>query len=388
MTSSVALRQVARIRNGFAFSSEDFQETGAPVIRMSDLEHFFVNTKQAVRVDLRFLEDLPQFQIARGDLLIGMSGSVGKVAVYQSDEAALQNQRVGVFQVVDPERLDARYLKFFAQTLEPKLLEVGKGVAVKNVSAEDIESFPIPLPDLLEQKRIAAILERADQLRRLRRFGLEMAEAFPVAAFLRLFGDPHRNPMGWPLEPLGELCKRVTVGFVGTMVNEYVPNGIPLFRSLNVRRNSIDPTELKFVSEAFHRRILKSSLSPGDVVAVRTGKPGVSAVIPRKFAVANCADLIVMSCGTALRPRWLSETLNIMLGDADSIRGTTGAIQTHFNIERAREIAIPLPPLALQEVFVEVANKLETLLDVLRELLRQADHLFQTLLHQAFTSGL
>ncbi len=95
-----------------------------------------------------------------------------------------------------------------------------------------------------------------------------------------------------------------------------------------------------------------------------------------------------MTCGTGLRPRWLSEVLNILLGDAESIRGSTGAIQTHFNIERARETSIPVPPISLQEKFVKIAMMRESIVTVQFEALRQAGHLFQTLLHRAFTSGL
>ena len=55
----------------------------------------------------------------------------------------------------------------------------------------------IPLPPLPEQQRIAAILERADRLRRLRRYALELSEGYLQAVFVEMFGDPVRNPKGW-----------------------------------------------------------------------------------------------------------------------------------------------------------------------------------------------
>src|SRR5438445_445723 len=148
---TIQLGEVARIRNGFAFPSEAFRQSGVPVIRMSDLQDAEVNAKSAARVDASFLRDLPEFRIQRGDLLIGMSGSVGKIALYLASEPALQNQRVGLLRVRDKSALDFDYLRFFAVTLEAKLAGLGKGVAVKNVSADDIESLPIPLPIIREQ---------------------------------------------------------------------------------------------------------------------------------------------------------------------------------------------------------------------------------------------
>jgi type I restriction enzyme S subunit len=256
----------------------------------------------------------------------------------------------------------------------------------KRVPVSFLETARIPLPDLPEQRRISLRLEQADRLCRTSRYALELTDTFLSAAFLQLFGDPHTNSRKLPVKLLGDLCERVTVGFVGPMVNEYVPRGIPLLRSLNVRRNLIDRTDLKFVSAAFHDRLRKSSLSPGDVVSVRTGKPGVTAVIPPTIEDANCADLIVMTCGPSLVPSFLSELLNLLLGDRDQIQGTTGAIQAHFNIERAKQVRVPVPSLVLQQRFVAMVERVERLRAVKREALRQAEHLFASLLQRAFSA--
>ncbi|MBI5909357.1 MAG: restriction endonuclease subunit S [Betaproteobacteria bacterium] len=262
--------------------------------------------------------------------------------------------------------------KFIGGTTRPKLT---KGNA---------EVIKLPLPDLPEQKRIAGQLEQADRLRRTRRYALELSDTFLPAAFVKLFGDPIRNLKHWPSIQLGDACERLTVGFVGSMVNEYCDSGIPFLRSLNVRRNVIAPSELKFVSETFHAKLSKSALRPGDVVSVRTGKPGVSAVIPEWIAESNCADLIVITVGRKLVPLFLAELLNQRLGDVDHISGTTGAIQTHLNIERARELVIPLPPIGIQERFAEVVRRHQRLRANQSEARREADHIFRSLRHRTF----
>ncbi len=111
----------------------------------------------------------------------------------------------------------------------------------------------------------------------------------------------------------------------------------------------------------------------------------MTAVIPQSFEDANCADLIVMTCGPRLVPSFLSELLNLMLGDRDKIQGTTGAIQAHFNIERAKKLVIPLPPLPLQQHFAALVARVEHLRAAQREGLRQAEHLFASLLRRAFS---
>ena len=60
-----------------------------------------------------------------------------------------------------------------------------------------LKELSFVLPSLPEQQRIAALLERADRLRRLRRYALELSEGYLQAVFVEMFGDPVRNPKGW-----------------------------------------------------------------------------------------------------------------------------------------------------------------------------------------------
>ena len=212
MTQQVPIGEVAKVRNGYAFASEAFGIFGVPVIRMSDLKEFYVETSNAMRVSKKYWDELKPFRIVKGDLIVGMSGSVGKIAIYNSSEPALQNQRVGVFQIRDTTKLDADYLKYFAFTLGDRLLALSRGVAVQNVSATEIESIKIPLPPLDEQKRIAAILEEADHARRTRRFTQSVSDTFLQEVFVEMFGDPVTNPMGWEVAKLEKMINFITSG--------------------------------------------------------------------------------------------------------------------------------------------------------------------------------
>jgi type I restriction enzyme S subunit len=110
--------------------------------------------------------------------------------------------------------------------------------------------------------------------------------------------------------PLGQIAERITVGFVGSMSQEYVKEGIPFLRSLNVKRFKFNPNDIRYISNAFHEKIKKSALSPGDVVVVRTGIPGASCVIPTSLPEANCSDLVVIRCGEKLDPYFVSYYIN------------------------------------------------------------------------------
>jgi type I restriction enzyme S subunit len=288
------------------------------------------------------------------------------------------------------DRADSRYVSHYFRTPEywAQITASARGVAQPGVNASTLKALKIPLPPIAEQRRIAEVLDRAEALRAKRRAALAQLDTLTQSIFLDLFGHPHHNPKCFSREPLGQVCERVTVGYVGPMAEEYVERGIPLLRSQNVRRGRIDLHDLKFVSPQFHAKLSKSAIRADDVVTVRTGQPGTTAVVPKSLGEANCADLIVMTCGPRLDPQYLSEALNIWLGDAESIQGQVGAIQIHFNIGRAKELQLPIPPFALQREFtrrIEAARKLKT---TQKASLTDLDALFAVLQHRAFRGEL
>jgi len=156
--SLACIGDILKIRNGYAFKTTDYKTEGVPLIRQTNLREDVVDISEAKCVDSRFLNELPGFVVRDGDLLIGMSGSLGKIARYEQPEPALQNQRTGLL-VVKPEH-DSKFAKLVLKFVEPQILAEGKGIAVQNVSAKDIESCVFPLPPLYEQRRIVAEIEK------------------------------------------------------------------------------------------------------------------------------------------------------------------------------------------------------------------------------------
>ena len=148
----------------------------------------------------------------------------------------------------------------------------------------------------------------------------------------------------WRDIALQDVADELTVGYVGPMASEYVDDGIPFLRSLNVDPLRINKNDLKFITPEFHSRIRKSRLTPGDVVIVRTGKPGACSVVPEWLADANCSDLVIVRCGPQLDNRFLAYYVNTVACDHVAAH-LVGAVQQHFNVGSARTLRLNLPPL-------------------------------------------
>jgi type I restriction enzyme S subunit len=173
--------------------------------------------------------------------------------------------------------------------------------------------------------------------------------------------------LSWPEVTLEDVAADVTVGFVGPMAHEYVESGIPFLRSLNVEPFRINTNDLKYIGPSFHQKIRKSALTPGDVVIVRTGKPGACAVVPEWLPDANCSDLVVVRPGPTVSSRYLSYVVNSVASHHVEAF-TVGAVQQHFNVGAARKIRFRLPPPLEQDRIVALLGALDDKIELNRRM--------------------
>lgn len=149
------LGKYAKTISGYAFKSEDFLEEGVKVIKISNIgfgEVEFDNSNTQY-VDENFLNDLDaKFKVSKGDILISLTGShisqpnsvVGKVALYNSDEVALLNQRAGKIVNIDKEFFEPRYLFYVlsSRSVRMSIALMAHGAASQaNVSPKDIDNL-------------------------------------------------------------------------------------------------------------------------------------------------------------------------------------------------------------------------------------------------------
>lgn len=106
------------------------------------------------------------------------------------------------------ERIHTPYAGRFLQSQFRLLNRSTDGAAVPHVNRRLLESLAIPLPPLAEQRRIAAVLDKADAVRRKRRESLRLLDEFLRSAFLEMFGDPVRNEKGWQVVNLEDVLSR------------------------------------------------------------------------------------------------------------------------------------------------------------------------------------
>jgi type I restriction enzyme, S subunit len=160
-------------------------------------------------------------------------------------------------------------------------------------------------------------------------------------------------PKDWEVKSCSEICEKITVGIVVRPTQYYTSEGIPAFRSANIREEGIDASDLAFISAEANVLLAKSQVQAGDVISVRTGYPGTSAVVPNEFAGSNCVDVLISRPKSSVRSNFLVNWINSSFGKDQVLRKQGGLAQQHFNVGELRDLRVVLPQMTEQDAFVD-----------------------------------
>ncbi len=289
-----------------------------------------------------------------------------------------------------------------AKVLEPKA-ELDKKFLFYYLSSLNIESAGysrhfkflkenvVPVPPLPEQKRIAAILDKADAIRRKRQQAIQLADDFLRAVFLDMFGDPVTNPKGWEVRLSGELfsvpprigtttpadgqgCLVVRVGEIGKQDINFSKCG----------RAQLKDSELE-------RFILRS----GDTVlarAIGSKRQLGKASFFSGYSESVYIDSHVMRLRPNVKicnPEWFYRFISSDGGKSllQKAGGET-AVQFNINAKQAASLLIPLPPIELQNEFIAFCQKYSKNKAHLSRQAGDFEVLFSSLSQKAFSGQL
>ena len=155
------IRDACNILNGFAFKSENYTNSGIRIIRIANVQKGFIEDTMPVFYPLNS-EGLDKYMLEEGDLLISLTGNVGRVALLEKEllPAAL-NQRVACLRL-KTDKISKRYLFHILNSnyFEQQCMQSSKGVAQKNMSTEWLKDYGIPLYSVERQAEIISVLDR------------------------------------------------------------------------------------------------------------------------------------------------------------------------------------------------------------------------------------
>lgn len=184
------LGDIATYVNGYAFKPTDWSDTGLPIIRIQDLTG---NGYQANRYNGEYDK---KYEVNHGDILISWSASLG-VYIWTGEKAVL-NQHI--FKVVfDKVEVDRSFFTHQVQGILENAASQAHGATMKHLTKAVFDALPFTLPPIVEQKHIAAVLDKLAHLISLRKQQLAKLDELVKARFVEMFGDPVQNSKSFPL---------------------------------------------------------------------------------------------------------------------------------------------------------------------------------------------
>jgi type I restriction enzyme, S subunit len=333
--------------------------------------------------------------IKAGDVIFATVRPTLKRIAVIPEEYDRQVCSTGYFVLRGKEFINNKYLFYYLQTdsFNERMEKLQKGASYPAVTDTEVKEQIISYPPLPKQQRIVSVLDEAfasiAQVKSNAERNLVNARELYESILEEVFTNSGHD---WEDKKLESVCSEITVGHVASMASKYKPSGIPFLRSQNIRPNSIDLDNVVYIDEQFNSQLKKSQLSPGDVAIVRTGYPGTSAVIPESLPISNCSDLVIVKPGSLVNPYYLCLFFNSTYGKKLVLGNIVGAAQKHFNVTAAKNVSIPVPPLAEQRAIVGRLEALSAETGRLEEIYQQKveslEELKKSVLGKAFAGEL
>ena len=388
---TVPLGDVCHVTTGQSAPQEStaFGSSGTPFVRAGSLERLcsgvseesleLVPSDQAVKFRLKkFPKDTIVFAKS------GMSAKLGRVYRLRR-ECHVVSHLAAVLPSAD---VDPAYLlRWFEYSPPSRLIE---NDAYPSIKTSTLEKIPVHLPEIAEQRRIAAILDKADALRFKRREAIVKIDQLLQSVFVDMFGDPAKNPKGFDvcaLEEISDRSDRINYGVV--QPGSEFSDGVPIVRVGDIEGGELDASSIKRIDPVIEAAYTRSRLKGNEILISCVGSIGTIAIVPASAIGFNIARAITRVPLKNPESRSFVKACLRSAGTQNYFMEKTRTVsQPTLNVEFVKQTPVLSPPIELQQRFSNIASALELQKRQLRISASQLDTLFASLQRRAFTGQL
>lgn len=362
-------------------------------LRNPNVRWFSVDTSNLRQMPFESHE-LDRYGLLAGDVLICEGGEAGRAAIWDAPLPNVKFQKA-IHRVRTGPKLLNRFLvhRLKYDFDSGQLADYYTGATIKHLTGKDLARYRFSLPPMPDQRRIAAILDKADALRAKRREAIAKLDQLLQSVFLEMFGDPVTNPKGWPegsIDIVASDRSAVRCGPFGTQlkVHELTEAGVPLWGIENVHDNRFVGSPSKFVSPEKAIQLQAFEARPGDVLITRMGTIGRACVVPSNAPTGRISYHLfrIRPDPAKCLPEFLAATISRSGTFAQQLRRLArGAIMAGLNTTVLKEVKFLLPPLELQRSYLDKVAAIDAVLSRQLQSAAQLEHQFESLQHSAFT---
>lgn len=290
----------------------------------------------------------------------------------------------------NPGLLDSSYVFHWVKSpsFVSSMVNQATGASYPAVSDRIVLDSRIPLPPLPEQRRIAAILDKADALCAKRREALAQLDRLAQSIFVEMFGDPVASGIDEVHVPFEQVTERITYGFTSPM--KHLESGIPILTAKNVKNGFLDLKNVHYADKTeFDALTSKSKPKRGDILITKDGTIGRTAVVATDDVICiNQSVALIQLDHSKVMPEYVAGYLC-----TDAVQGimknmSKGNSLAHLQITELAKLPFPLPSIEMQAEFNVRVAQLAKLQNSQQGAAEEANSLFASLQHRAFRGEL
>ena len=322
-----------------------------------------------------------------GTVILSSRAPIGKVAI--AGCAMCCNQ--GFKNLICSEKILNKYLYWFLKGNTSFLNSLGRGATFKEISKSIVSQIEINVPDIEYQKEAADILEKVSEVIYLRKQELSALDNLIKARFVEMFGDPIQNPKGWDMQLIEEVVANeknaLKAGPFGSALKKeyYVASGYKIYGQEQVISGDCTFGDY-YIDEERYKSLENCAVQAGDVLISLVGTYGKLLIMPEVFepGIINPRLMKITFDKEKINPYYFkfffqSESLKRALSE-----NTHGGTMDILNLGIVRKIAMPLPPLKLQNEFADFVHQVDKSKVAVQKALDETQMLFDSLMQEYF----
>lgn len=352
------LKLAVEVINGSTPSSSNVEYWDGNIVwvtpsDISKLESNLINFSER-QITTLGLENCGARLVPSGSVILTTRAPIGNLAITGTELCTNQGCKSLV-----PKSCSEKYLFYYLGTITTYLQEIGTGTTFKELSNDALKNIIVPFPSPSEQTNIAAFLDsktsQIDTLIRNKQKLIELLKEERAAIINHAVTkgiNPNAKmkdsgvewlgviPAQWDVIQFKRLTKRVEVGIAEAATQAYMDEGVPILRAKNIKGGLVKG-ELLHIDPAFADKNSSKKIFAGDIVTVRTGNAGLSAVLPDHLNECQCFTMLISTLKHGFVPDFYCYLLNSNYGMTYFELTAWGTAQKNISVPILQEFIVP-----------------------------------------------
>lgn len=323
-----------------------------------------------------------------GDFLLTNSMSFGRPYILKT-EGCIHDGWLVLSPKSDQIHTDYFYHYLGSFEVKNRLAAKAAGAVVKNLNSDIVRQLEIPLPPLVEQQRIAAILDKADALRRKRQQAIDLADQFLRSVFLEMFGDPVTNPKRWDMVPMSEFSSFEN----GDRSSNYpsgediVDAGVLFLSTKNILQDELSLKTCQYITKEKFDSLSRGKARQGDLIITLRGTLGACCIFESEHDTAFInAQMMIIRPNRNATNVYLHDLITSRAIKAQLQKIGQGAAVPQLTAQQLKDLKLPLPPVELQNRYECVRQSVLNMVGKMKG--SSGEGLFESVSQQAFRGEL